>query len=408
MCSKQLTIATLEELDFSDAAPYQVLSLPELDERLALLSSARSVWGVDAASIQPCTNPAESSQDRYAIEEWTIGNSTWKFMSVFDGHAGHELVDYTVHHFPSVLRNALGELPAAGCSAEAVSELLVKTTTAFDDALKDDLLAILPDPQILASMSDDQIRAIINDGGKNSQAVLRCMRGTTLLVSLLRDEKDLWVANLGDCSAILGSKSSENKEGWHVDVLSFAHNAAVADEADRVRREHPGEPECILKDRVLGSIAVSRALGDHTFKLPRVYTDRVFLNSVPGYRIHSSVQEFSPRNLTPPYVSNVPQVRHVVLDGTNEHRLILCSDGLPEFFCREPKDVDIAAVGRALLKAITDGQGSTVDKGNEALRILRFVMRADDAEQFSQWLNLEYDGHWMDDTTALVLRFGHA
>lgn len=45
---------------------------------------------------------------------------------------------------------------------------------------------------------------------------------------------------------------------WDVLVLSGNHNGADPAEAERIRREHPGEDECVLDDRVLGAIAVTR------------------------------------------------------------------------------------------------------------------------------------------------------
>ena len=54
-------------------------------------------------------------------------------------------------------------------------------------------------------MSEEELKKVINDqesGGKVYKAVIRCMRGSTAIVSLLNPEKsDVWVANLGDCQA---------------------------------------------------------------------------------------------------------------------------------------------------------------------------------------------------------------
>lgn len=40
--------------------------------------------------------------------------------------------------------------------------------------------------------------------------------------------------------------------------MSETHNGNQAIEADRVRLEHPGEEEAVLRNRVLGAIAVTR------------------------------------------------------------------------------------------------------------------------------------------------------
>lgn len=57
-------------------------------------------------------------------------------------------------------------------------------------------------------------------------------------------------------NTVLGVKRSDGK--WDASVTSSNHNGADKEEMERIRSEHPGEPECILDDRVLGSIAVTR------------------------------------------------------------------------------------------------------------------------------------------------------
>lgn len=41
-------------------------------------------------------------------------------------------------------------------------------------------------------------------------------------------------------------------------VLGAFHNGMNPEEVERLRFEHPGEPEVVTKDRVLGAIAVTR------------------------------------------------------------------------------------------------------------------------------------------------------
>lgn len=55
---------------------------------------------------------------------------------------------------------------------------------------------------------------------------------------------------------VLGTKDSTKM--WKTSLLSFNHNGVDPSEAQRIKSEHPGEEECILQDRVLGSIAVTR------------------------------------------------------------------------------------------------------------------------------------------------------
>jgi pyruvate dehydrogenase phosphatase len=81
--------------------------------------------------------------------------------------------------------------------------MLKKTFEMFDKALLDDLYSVLP--KDFETLSDVELKKIINDqatGGKVYSTVIRCMRGSTAIVSLLDPNRiNLWVANLGDCQA---------------------------------------------------------------------------------------------------------------------------------------------------------------------------------------------------------------
>jgi hypothetical protein len=58
---------------------------------------------------------------------------------------------------------------------------------------------------------------------------------------------------------VLGTRKAGAEGGkWEAQVLSTAHNGENPDEVDFVRAAHPNEPECVLHDRVLGAIAVTR------------------------------------------------------------------------------------------------------------------------------------------------------
>lgn len=45
------------------------------------------------------------------------------------------------------------------------------------------------------------------------------------------------------------------------------HNGRDEAEVKRIRSEHPGEEECVVRDRVLGSIAVTRGQYFTSFSL---------------------------------------------------------------------------------------------------------------------------------------------
>ena len=220
------------------------------------------------------------------------------------------------------LREANEATHAGNYTPESISDLFTKAILAFDDAIAHDVLDLFGGSvDNLANYTDAEIRQTINDhhlGGENWRKVRLCMYGTTALVSLVDPEhKNLWVANLGDCQAsecsrilhasifvdshtvsfqlreircslffhlrcdrkqlflilfaslagaflsplffclVLVSPGQDAKD-WDVEVLTVIHNGDNDAELERVRKNHPGEPECIVDRRVLGALAPTR------------------------------------------------------------------------------------------------------------------------------------------------------
>lgn len=355
------------------------------------------------------------------------------------GHAGHETVDFACEQLPAIVRNNL-----AACLSHPdvdplsnVPDVLRQSIASFDELIAADLLHLFPDPQALKRFSDSDLRSIINDKGRNSAAIYRCMSGSTVLLSLLDPARShLWVATLGDSQAgaspcrprlprpdinntVLGYKLADGS--LRTKLLSSFHNGYEKAEVNRIREEHPGESECILHDRVLGAIAVTRgmssnhyftvidplsratAVGDFIFKLPRDYADRVFKNTELGFNLSSRPEEFLKRNLTPPYLSNRAHVVHVdlsTLQATDAH-MIMCSDGLLDIY--DDKGFDLDDMIPVWSDIVVSGKQRDA-KQNLALLLLRESIGGQDLEKISQTMTVDLDFRWMDDTTILVQR----
>lgn len=180
-------------------------------------------------------------------------------------------------------------------------------------------------------------------------------------------------------------------------------------------------PEVTYPFHIL-SLTEITALGDHSFKLPKAYTARIFLNSNPGFRMSSSVEVFIKRNFTPPYLSNTAEVRHVNLSNElqgDQVCLILCSDGLVDLYeppIPEPlpggtgvipndRGIDLEDVSQIWVEQVGRGFKEGKD-GNLALYLLKQAMgtRDGDEERVCRLLTAEREGRWMDDTTVLVQR----
>ncbi|OCH93128.1 protein serine/threonine phosphatase 2C [Obba rivulosa] len=380
--------------------PYTVLSEADLDHHLGRLSEHCIVEGADCVSLQPVPM-LDANQDRYVVQKWQLPGSAgpWRLFAIFDGHAGHDTVDHTERELPPLLQSrleaALSAAAGAALPPAAVADVLRSGISEFDDGLTRSLTDLFPGgPQAIARLSDEDIRAATTDEDGNPVDVIRrCMTGTTALVALVDPARNLYVASVGDCQAVLGLQDSAGT--WDASILSANHHGMDEAEAARVRSEHPGEDECILNDRVLGRCAITRAVGDQLYKLPAIYGDRVFRTAMPGGHIVRTLHETLPRNLTPPYLSNAADVRHVDLSATGAQKtvLVMASDGLVNQFSGEILSRDAA---REWIE-VAGGAGE-----KPALALLRRALGGDDVEKVSAMLTVEMEERWMDDTTIVV------
>ncbi|TFK20935.1 protein serine/threonine phosphatase 2C [Coprinopsis marcescibilis] len=395
---------------------YTLLTEPALSSTLAQKSAASIVDDTHHVSFQPCSDPAEASQDRFSVQNWEISGGVWRFRAVFDGHGGHEAVDYTLQHLPALIERNLraflehkGQgLPGSPSSYAPgdISKLITDSISSFDDGMTAALFDLFPGNAV-RDLSDEVIDDIIHDPA-NYPTVIRCMRGTTVLISLTNPlNKDLWVASLGDCRAVLATRLKGGQ--WVGKELSYNHNGSDPSEVRKLIQEHPREPFVIEDDRVLGSIAVTRAIGDHVFKVPRIYTERVFLKCRPGFKTTiKKVESIVPRILTPPYVSNAAETTHFTLDDSQDndpirHKLdmvlFLFSDGLYDLYEMESGS---AAVGMQGYWSYVLRNALSRPGENLALNLLRHGLGGNNEDKVSQMLMGESSYRWMDDTTILA------
>ncbi|KAF9516475.1 hypothetical protein BS47DRAFT_1340814 [Hydnum rufescens UP504] len=438
---------------------YTILPEPFLSSELARLSNSSSERlsdgiRVDSLTFQPCLLEEERSQDRLFTQEIPFGLLT----GIFDGHFGHEVADLAVAHLPGLVATALDQACAnngGSLKPEDVSKILSEQIVAFDAKMASDIKDLFPsDLSAIEKMDPDEVSKIIEDldvTGSNHAKVLRGMRGSTALLALVdKQRENLWIANLGDCQAVMGSKTRSGR--WIATPITVNHSGTNPDEVLAVRNQHPGEPLCIVNGRVLGSLAVTRALGDFVFKLPPIYTSKIFLGAERDFALDIKYG-LLPRCRTPPYISNIPDVFHLVLpplpsstvedgkeDDVVDRFLILCSDGLisksllsagyrpsdprsmstvaAQTFERETIEGWVRVAGARIdaanasstedanpgVKVVRGDLKGDVAGDNLALAILRDILGGDDADQVSQVMTVEMRERFMDDTTIQVIR----
>jgi pyruvate dehydrogenase phosphatase len=125
------------------------------------------------------------------------------------GHAGAETAAYAATHLPALLHSRLATLlagdPDRAHLCQSISDAIQDGIRAFDDALTAGLKAVFPEsPEEIERLSDAEIRRRLADDpdGSKRAKVIRCMRGTTVVLAITDAAREnVWVANLGDSVA---------------------------------------------------------------------------------------------------------------------------------------------------------------------------------------------------------------
>lgn len=103
------------------------------------------------------------------------------------------------------MRSTLYTALASGtASSSTISRLLSEAIVDVDHAITREFQRLFPGGrESFARLSDQQIAsAMKSKGGAVSRSALRCMQGSTALITLVDPSgTNLWVANLGDCRA---------------------------------------------------------------------------------------------------------------------------------------------------------------------------------------------------------------
>jgi pyruvate dehydrogenase phosphatase len=142
-----------------------------------------------------------------------------------------------------------------------------------------------------------------------------------------------------------------------------------------------------------------------------MYTRRVFGEYTPDWMSRPLVEQYAGRILTPPYISDIPDVYHYAFDTSMDRQesfLILCSDGLLDLY----DNIDVTLSENQLAERWVHIVGNSLKRqreqrlpGNLAFNLLRDAIGGEDIDLASRNLTLEMDDKWIDDVTVLVHRF---
>jgi pyruvate dehydrogenase phosphatase len=187
------------------------------------------------------------------------------------------------------------------------------------------------------------------------------LSGSCALLSFYdSNSKLLRVACTGDSRAVLGRKGANGK--WTAIPLSVDQTGGNLDEADRMRKEHPGEPNVVMNGRVLGGLEPTRAFGDAIYKWTLETQEklkRLYFARTPSKLLR-----------TPPYVTAEPIVTTTKVQPENGDFVVMATDGLWEMLTNEEV---IGLVGQwlevqALEKNTKSSSGSLTSTADSWLR----------------------------------------
>ncbi|BFZ19281.1 hypothetical protein BsWGS_22321 [Bradybaena similaris] len=332
--------------------PQMVTSILKMNEK-----SARHTGGIVKevhCNQLPANKPIE---DRH-IEAKLAGTNKYLF-GLFDGHAGcacAEVVKERLFKYIAISMAETAQLnqlyQGGATTADKLVEYLETSTveivspdlagvhwqsmlqfvqdtmdmycldTTVEDALTNAFMRLDQDISTEASFHP-------GDEGLSADLVSIAFSGAVGCVAFI-DGLDLYVANVGDSQAIIGSHSSES-ESWHATCVSHRHDAENSDEVKRLFARHPNESNNILRHgRLFGELMPLRAFGDVRYKWQK--RDLLHLRKIAGQSSNSYFNmyremKFPSKYRTPPYLDAQPEIIRYRL-SPRDRFLILASDGL--------------------------------------------------------------------------------
>ncbi|CAE6160810.1 unnamed protein product [Arabidopsis arenosa] len=191
------------------------------------------------------------ANSRLEDQSQVFTSSSATYVGVYDGHGGPEASRFVNRHlFPYMHKFAREH---GGLSVDVIKKAFKETEEEFCGMVKRSLPT---KPQMATVGSCCLVGAISND--------------------------TLYVANLGDSRAVLGSVVSgdDSNKGAVAERLSTDHNVAVEEVRKEVKALNPDDSQIVIYTRgvwrIKGIIQVSRSIGDVYLKKPEYYRDPIF------------------------------------------------------------------------------------------------------------------------------------
>ncbi|KAK9728797.1 hypothetical protein K7432_000762 [Basidiobolus ranarum] len=321
-------------------------------------------------------------------------HDAWYF-GVFDGHAGKYCSQKLANKLVHQVRHNIEKLEANEDQdvVDLISQSMIKTFENLDREI------------VWGSLGE----IIINTEKAIHASLPAAVSGSCAIVGYVDTKTmNIFVANTGDSRAVIGSLGSDHK--WNASEMSVDQNASNRKEREKLYSEHPGEEATVVsKERVLGSLAPTRAFGDSRYKWSARTQLAVKENFFP--RMRSPPAHYH----TPPYVTATPEVRHRQLTGQDKF-MVIASDGLFDLLSNEEI---VFLVGTYIEQKQTNNYSTTdphPPKGksrwayvddNAATHLIRNALGGNSKKELSKMLTIQapHSRNLRDDITVTVIFF---
>lgn len=323
------------------------------------VNRGRGVLRYDLVQL-PSNSPIEDDHAEKIVEvpvrPDNAAGSDWMFWGVFDGHS--YVSPFSICSFPTAntrvhsgwttsakLRQTLISYVARELNETYKAGGSSTTHEAVDAAIKKGFTRL--DNEIV----HQSVQEVFKSNSRNLAAELLApaLSGSCALLSFYDSSTGLLrVACTGDSRAVLGRRSDNGK--WTATPLSVDQTGANPDEANRMRKLHPGEEHVVRNGRVLGGLEPTRAFGDATYKWSKEVASRL--------RESFFGRSQSPLMKTPPYVTAEPVVTTTKVHPERGDFLVLATDGLWEMLTNEEV---VGLVGKWIEMQTSKGTNSQLD-----------------------------------------------
>lgn len=299
--------------------PEQATDKLRQNESSFLINRGQGVFRYDIVQLAS-NSPIEDDHAEKIVEMPSPqgqSKNDWMFWGVFDGHAGwttsaklrQTLISYVGRELNTTYKAAetLGTTP----SPEAIDAAMKAGFTRLDHEIV-----------------HESVDKVLKSNSKRIAAELLgpALSGSCALLSFYdSSSKTLRVACTGDSRAVLGRRSSSGK--WTATALSEDQTGSNPNEAERLRKAHPGESRVVHHGRVLGGLEPTRAFGDASYKWSKEISERL--------RTSFFARNASPHLKTPPYVTAEPVVTTTKIQPETGDFVVLATDGLWEMLTND-------------------------------------------------------------------------